>query len=90
MTVEPFVVPAVNATTTCALPAVTELMVGAPGVVYGVALDTVDAVPDPPVFTARNAMPYVVPFVRLEIVKGEVVDAGLSVVHVEPEFVEYS
>ena len=65
-------------------------MVGAPGVVYGVALDTADAAPDPPAFTARSATPYVVPFVRPEIVKGEVVDAGLSVVHVEPEFVEYS
>ena len=71
------------------MPAVTELIVGAPGVVYGVALETADAVPDPPAFTARSAMPYVVPFVRPEIVRGEVVDAGLRVVHVEPEFVEY-
>jgi hypothetical protein len=59
-------------------------------VVYGVALETVDAAPDPPAFTARNEMPYVVPFVRPEIVNGEAVDAGLRVVHVEPEFVEYS
>ena len=66
-----------------------EVMVGAPGVVYGVALDTADAVPDPPAFTARSAMPYVVPFVRPEMVNGEVVEAGVSVVHVEPEFVEY-
>jgi hypothetical protein len=67
-----------------------DVIVGAPGVVYGVALETADDVPEPPAFTARSAMPYVVPFVRPEMVNGEVVDAGLSVVHVEPEFVEYS
>ena len=85
--------PAVNATVSCAFPAVTLVMVGAPGTVAaaaGVPFAPVEAVPLPTAFTARSFTVYVVPFVRPVIVIGLVVAAGFTAVHVVPLSLEYS
>lgn len=56
----------------------------------GVAETASEAVPFPAPFTALILTLYAVEFAKPVIVKGEVVEAGLGVVHVEPLSVEYS
>ena len=63
---------------------------GAEGVVRGVPLEVLDAGPVPNVFLARNPTEYVVPFVSPERDNGELVDAGLLAIQVDPPSVEYS
>jgi hypothetical protein len=69
---------------------VTDEIVGAPGVVYGVPATAVDAVPEPTAFTARTATWYVTPFVRPAIESGLVARAGELAVQVVPLSTEYS
>ena len=86
---EPLSEPAVNAIDAEPLPGVATSDVGADGVVYGVNEDeAADAVPEPAAFTARNNTEYVVPFVRPEIVTGDVVPAAASAQD-EPALIEY-
>ena len=68
---------------------VTVEIAGAPAVVDGVALKTTLASPGPFELTARIETPYEVPFTRPGMTSGEPVEAGLRVVHVAPESVEY-
>jgi hypothetical protein len=63
--------------------AVESLPVGVPSLVF-------DAVPLPASLTARIFTLYDVPAVRPEITRGDVVEAGARVAHVEPPFVENS
>ena len=79
---------AVNATESWPFPAVMDEIVGAPGVVTGVAEVEAVAVPDPAEFLARIWTLYEVPFVSPVITKRDVVTAGDGVTHVEPPFVE--
>ena len=79
-----------NATESERCPAVTDEIVGAPGVVYGVPETAVAAVPEPTAFTARIETWYVVPFVRPVMESGLVVAAGVRAVQVVPLSVEYS
>jgi hypothetical protein len=62
--------------------------VGGDGVVAGVTLTELEATESPALFTAFIVTEYVVPFVKPEIVKGDVVDDGLSAVYALPS-VEY-
>jgi hypothetical protein len=88
MTAPPVTVGAVNVAVADASPAVTARPVGAPGVVYGVAVIVVACVPDPAALTARSVRLYDVPFVRLDMVIGDVVcDATANIL---PASVEYS
>jgi hypothetical protein len=61
---------------------------GVPGAPNGVTLTELEATESPALFTAFIVTEYVVPFVKPEIVKGDVVDDGLSAVYVLP-LVEY-
>ena len=72
-------------------------LVGAPGVVRGVTDTTVDTVPEPAEFTARNFTLYAVPFTnvvvaseRVVITTGVAASTGLNAFHVTPLSVEYS
>jgi len=76
----------VKLTTTCPEPTVVDSDVGAPGVVRGVPVAGPDAAPSPSDVTARTRTKYSVPFVRLEIVNGDVVPADTH----EPPFNWYS
>lgn len=67
-----------------------EEIVGASGVVAGVASITALAPPAPWEFTARTRTAYVVPFVNPVMVRGLTVVAGEAAVHVAPSSVEYS
>ena len=69
----PSLLGAVHATSTNVSPAVPDTDVGAPGVVLGVPVAGPDAAPSPSDVTARTRTKYSVPFVRLEIVNGDVV-----------------
>ena len=64
---------AVHTRSTNESPAVPDTDVGAPGVVRGVPVAGPDAAPSPSDVTARTRTKYSVPFVRLEIVNGDVV-----------------
>ena len=65
------------------------VIVGALGVVKGVADIELLASPEPCVLTARIITEYSVPFVSSEITSGDVVAAGLRDVHVVPPSSEY-
>ena len=80
---------AVNATDNCALPGVMPVMVGAPGVVRGVAAVLAVAVPSPTELTARIWTLYNVPLLRPVMTMGLVVAAGDTAVNVLPPSVEY-
>ena len=69
---------------------VTPAIVGAAGVVRGVAEVAADASPSPTVLTARIFTLYAVPFARLDITNGEAVLLGDRVTQVEPPLSEYS
>lgn len=69
---------------------VTPAMVGAAGVVRGVAEVVDDASPSPTVLIARSFTLYGVPFARLLITSGVAVLLGDRVTHVEPPSSEYS
>jgi hypothetical protein len=56
----------------------------------GVPDTAVEAVPDPPAFTARNRTWYATPLVRPVMESGLAVEVGVRVVHVVPLSVEYS
>lgn len=87
----PPVVPAVNATDKpLEAVSVTELIVGAPGVVNGVPEVASEATPDPAAVTPRIFTLYEVPFVSPLIVKGDVTAAGLLTCQVIPLSVENS
>jgi hypothetical protein len=87
--VDPFALPAVNATDTWLSPAVATRPDGAEGVVRGVVVTLSDAVPDPTALTAFNTMVYVVPLVNPDISIGEVVEAVLGVTNDVPPSVLY-
>jgi len=70
---EPPSLPAVKVMVACPEPTVADSDVGAPGVVLGVPVAGPDAAPSPSDVTARTRTKYSVPFVRLEIVNGDVV-----------------
>jgi len=70
---EPPSLPEVKLMVACPEPTVAESDVGAPGVVRGVPVAGPDAAPSPSDVTARTRTKYSVPFVRLEIVNGDVV-----------------
>ena len=53
---------------------------GVPGAPNGVTLTELEATESPALLTAFIVTEYVVPFVKPEIVKGDVVDDGLSAV----------
>ena len=57
---------------------------GASGVVRGVPETTLDAEPDPAMFTARNLTLYDTPFISVEITTGETVTGGFGTIH-DPE-----
>ena len=83
--------PAKKATSICASPAVTPVIVGAEEYVAGTAVTvSVDPVPAPAALTARSDTVYDVPFVNPVMITGDRVSAGLSAVQVLPESVEYS
>jgi len=69
---------------------VTPAIVGAAGLVRGVAEVAVDASPSPTELRTRTVTLYAVPFVRLVITSGEAVLAGDRVTQVEPPLSEYS
>jgi len=75
---------AVKAIEASPFPSVATKDVGASGVVRGVPETTLDAGPDPAMFTARNLMPYDTPFINIGITTGETVMGGLGTIH-EPE-----
>jgi hypothetical protein len=63
---------AVKLTTACALPAIAETEVGAPGVVVGVtAVDAIEEAPVPALFVAVTIKVYAVPLVSPVTVSGE-------------------
>jgi hypothetical protein len=61
---------------------------GIPGAPNGVTITKLEATESPALFTAFIVTEYGVPFVKPEIVKGDVVDEGLSAVSALP-LVEY-
>ena len=65
-----------------------ESRVGVPGAPNGVTLTELEAPESPALFTAFIVTEYGVPFVKPEIVKGDVDDGGLSAVYAPP-LVEY-
>lgn len=69
---------------------VTPAIVGAAGVVRGVAEVAAEASPSPTVLIARSFTLYEVPLVRPVITSGEAVLLGDRVTHVEPPSSEYS
>jgi hypothetical protein len=86
----PSVVGAVNATDRVwEADGVTELMVGAPAVVEGVAFTVTLPSPVPLLLTALMDTPYDDPLVRPVMTSGLAVDAGVRAVHVSPPSVEY-
>jgi hypothetical protein len=91
----------VKFTDNCPLPAIIDVIVGAPGTAkttpdVGVTETVDDAVPSPTLFTARNFTLYVVPFTnavaaseRIVITTGVAASAGLNAFHDVPLSVEY-
>ena len=69
-------------------PAVTAVIVGAPGNALGVPDDGVEAAPEPEADTPRSVTEYVVPFVNPEIVSGDV--ASAAEIQFVPLLSEYS
>ena len=75
----PFEAGAVKVTVACAFPLVAVPMVGAPGVVAGVAeFEAEEALPEPTEFVATTVKVYAVPLVSPVIVMGE--DEPLAVI----------
>ena len=82
---EPPVAPAVNATDRLPFPGVMLVMVGALGVVLGVAAVIVDTVPSPATLTARICTLYEVPLLNPVMAIGLVVTP--AAVQVDPSVV---
>jgi hypothetical protein len=70
------------------LPEVTAVIVGEPGNALGIPDEDVDAAPEPEADTPRSNTEYVVPFVKPEIVSGDV--ALAAEIHFVPLSNEYS
>src|SRR5207302_5697550 len=78
----PSLAPADHVSTTWPLPAVVPGVVGASGVVAGVALTVFEVAPEPAAFTARIRTEYAVPFVSVGVPLADsvVITIGLDVV----------
>ena len=84
--------PATNAILTLAsvAKAVATRAAGASGAATGVTLTALEAALVPTLLIARSLTVYVVPLVKPVMVTGDVTEAGLRVVHVDPLLIEYS